>query len=46
MTKREEAEAKYKKKVLELAKAHQKAGDVEKVKRYFIPKENEVRQHS
>lgn len=37
LTKKEHAELEYKKKVLKLAKEHRKAGDVEKVNRYYMP---------
>ena len=33
----------YKKKILSLAKEHQKAGDLEKVDRYYMPKDDVVR---
>ena len=33
----------YKKKILNLAKEHQKAGDLEKVDRYYMPKDDVVR---
>ena len=32
----------YKKKILSLAKEHQKAGDLEKVDRYYMPKDDVV----
>ncbi|XP_013406683.1 pre-mRNA-splicing factor ATP-dependent RNA helicase DHX16 [Lingula anatina] len=37
LTKREKAEQEYKKNVLKLAKEHRRAGDVEKVNRYYMP---------
>ena len=40
MTKREKAELDYKKKMLKLAKEHEQAGEVEKVNRYFMPKDD------
>ena len=40
LTKRERTEMEYKKKVLTLAKEHQRAGDVQKVDRYYMPKDD------
>ncbi|XP_071097598.1 pre-mRNA-splicing factor ATP-dependent RNA helicase DHX16-like [Haliotis cracherodii] len=40
LTRREQAELNYKKKVLKLAKDHRKAGDIEKVNRYYMPKDD------
>ncbi|XP_066295564.1 pre-mRNA-splicing factor ATP-dependent RNA helicase DHX16-like [Branchiostoma lanceolatum] len=39
LTAREKKELDYKKKVLSLAKEHKKAGDVEKVNRYYMPED-------
>jgi len=39
LTEREKEEKRYKKKILELAKQHDKAGEVEKVQRYTMPSE-------
>ncbi|XP_060073522.1 pre-mRNA-splicing factor ATP-dependent RNA helicase DHX16-like [Ylistrum balloti] len=41
LTEREKRDLKYKKKVLEIAKDHRKAGDIEKVSRYHMPKEDD-----
>ncbi|XP_052241879.1 pre-mRNA-splicing factor ATP-dependent RNA helicase DHX16-like isoform X2 [Dreissena polymorpha] len=41
LTARERRDLEYKKTVLKLAKEHRSAGDVEKVNRYFIPKEDD-----
>jgi len=41
LTDRERRDLEYKKKVLLLAKEHRSAGDIEKVNRYFIPKEDD-----
>ena len=41
LTEREKRDREYRRKVLALAKAHSKAGDVEKVDRYYMPKEGE-----
>lgn len=41
LTDRERRDLEYKKTVLKLAKEHRSAGDVEKVNRYFIPKEDD-----
>ncbi|XP_053377827.1 pre-mRNA-splicing factor ATP-dependent RNA helicase DHX16-like isoform X1 [Mercenaria mercenaria] len=41
LTEEEKHELEYKKKVLKLAKEHKSAGDMEKVNKYFIPKEDE-----
>lgn len=41
LTEREKRDLEYKKKVLKLAKEHKSAGDIEKVNRYFIPKEDD-----
>ncbi|KAL3313577.1 putative pre-mRNA-splicing factor ATP-dependent RNA helicase dhx16, partial [Cichlidogyrus casuarinus] len=40
LTDKEKADLEYKKTILGLAKAYQKAGDVEKTDRYFIPSES------
>lgn len=39
LTQKEKAEIGYKKKVLELAKAHERAGEMEKIERYHMPEE-------
>lgn len=41
LTLRERKELEYKKRVLKLAKEHKSAGDVDKINRYYIPKEDE-----
>ena len=41
LTKKEQKEIEFKKKVLEIAREHEKAGDIIDVKRYHIPKEDE-----
>ncbi|CAH1784821.1 unnamed protein product [Owenia fusiformis] len=40
LTAREKKELEYKRKVLKLAKDHRRAGDVEKVDRYYMPKDD------
>lgn len=40
LTKKEQKDLEYKKRVLELAKEHRAAGDVEKVDRYYIPRDD------
>ena len=40
LTKREKREREYKKTVLKLAKDHHKAREVEKVNRYYMPKDD------
>jgi pre-mRNA-splicing factor ATP-dependent RNA helicase DHX16 len=39
LTEREKLERRYKKKILELAKKHDKAGEIEKVQRYHMPQD-------
>ena len=43
LTKREKADLEYKRKILTVAKEHQKAGDIEKVDRYYVPTDDVVR---
>ena len=43
LTKREKADLDYKKNILKLAKEHEKAGEIEKVDRYYMPKDDVVR---
>ncbi|BFZ20424.1 hypothetical protein BsWGS_23462 [Bradybaena similaris] len=40
LTKKEQKDLEYKKRVLKLAKEHKAAGDVEKVDRYYIPRDD------
>ena len=42
LTKREKADLDYKRKILKLAKEHEKAGELEKVDRYYMPKDDVV----
>ncbi len=43
LTKREQEDLKYKKKILTLAREHEKAAEVEKVDRYYMPEDSVVR---
>lgn len=40
MTKREKADIDYKRRVLDAAKKHRAAGEVEKIDRYYIPRDD------
>lgn len=40
LTKREQDDIEYKKKVLKLAKEHRAAGEIEKIDRYYIPRDD------
>lgn len=40
LSKRENAELEYKRKVLNLAKGHERAREMEKVKRYYMPEDS------
>ena len=40
LTERERQDLKYKKEILQLAKSHKKAKEIEKVNRYFVPKDD------
>ncbi len=42
LTKREKSDLDYKRKILTLAKEHEKAGELEKVDRYYMPKDDVV----
>ncbi len=45
LTEKEKAERRYKKKVLELAVEHSKAGEIEKVQRYHMPDAKKGKDH-